>query len=82
MEVRSRINCSASKNTDWLDMESLSSSLCPHYVHCPAPKFRLISSVEDPGCLSRIVISYPSRNQDPGSRIPDPGSKNLNKREG
>jgi hypothetical protein len=33
-----------------------------------------ITSVADPGCLSRIPDpdSYPSRTPDPGSRIPDP----------
>jgi len=32
------------------------------------------ASVADPGCLSRIPDPdfYPSRNPDPGSRIPDP----------
>jgi hypothetical protein len=34
-------------------------------------------SVADPGCLSRILIFT-----HPGSRIPDLGSKNSNKREG
>ncbi len=34
-------------------------------------------SVTDPGCLSRILIFTR-----PGSRIPNPGSKNSNKREG
>jgi hypothetical protein len=29
-------------------------------------------SVADPGCLSRILIFYPSRIPDTGSRIPDP----------
>jgi hypothetical protein len=40
-------------------------------------------SVADPGCLSRIPDPdfYPSRIPDPGFRIPDPGSKNSNKRE-
>jgi hypothetical protein len=34
----------------------------------------LEGSVADPGCLSRIPDPdfYPSRIQDPGSRIPDP----------
>jgi hypothetical protein len=36
-----------------------------------------LSSVADPGCLSRILIFV-----HPGSRIPNPGSKNSNKREG
>jgi hypothetical protein len=42
------------------------------------------SSVADPGYLSRIPDPdfYPSRIPDLGSRIPDPGSKNSNKREG
>jgi hypothetical protein len=35
-----------------------------------------LSSVADPGCLSRILIFV-----HPGSRIPNPGSKNSNKRE-
>ena len=45
---------------------------------------RLSCSVADPGCLSRIPDPdfYPSRIPDPGSRIPDTGSKNSNKREG
>ncbi len=36
------------------------------------------------GCLSRILIFYPSRIPDPGSRISDPESRfqNSNKREG
>ncbi len=40
--------------------------------------------IPDPGCLSRIPDPdfYPSRLQDSGSRILDPGSKNSNKREG
>jgi hypothetical protein len=44
--------------------------------------FIIISSVADPGCLSRILIfTHPgSRIPDLGSRIPDP--KNSNKREG
>jgi hypothetical protein len=35
---------------------------------------RLLTSVADPGCLSRIPDPdfYPSRIPDPGSRIPDP----------
>ncbi len=42
------------------------------------------SCFADPGCLSRIPDPdiYPSRIPDPGSRIPYPGSKNSNKREG
>jgi hypothetical protein len=49
------------------------------------------TSVADPGCLSRILDPdfYPSRIpdlrsriSDPGSSIPDLGSKNSNKREG
>jgi hypothetical protein len=36
-----------------------------------------LSSVADPGCLSRILIFT-----HPGSRISDPGSKNSNKRGG
>ena len=45
---------------------------------------RVLSSVEDPGCLSQIPDSdfYPSRILDSGSRISGPGSKNSNKREG
>jgi hypothetical protein len=43
-------------------------------------------SVADPGCLSRIpdtdFTHSGSRISDLGSRIPDPGSKNSNKREG
>ena len=43
-----------------------------------------MTSVADPGCLSRIPDPdfYPSRIQDLGSRISDPGSQNSNKREG
>ncbi len=46
----------------------------------------VVSSVADPGCLSRIPdpVFYPSRIPDLGSRIPDPktatkerGEKNL-----
>jgi hypothetical protein len=40
-------------------------------------KIIILGSVADPGCLSRILIFT-----HPGSRIPDPGSKNSNKREG
>ncbi len=42
-----------------------------------------MSSVADPGCLSRIPDPdfYPSHIPDPGSQIRDPGSKNSNKRE-
>ncbi len=41
-------------------------------------------SVAVPGCLSRIPNPdfYPFRILDPGSRIPDSGSKTSNKREG
>ncbi len=39
----------------------------------------MLGSVANPGCLSRILI-LPILN--PGSRIPDPGSKKSNKREG
>ncbi len=58
--------------------------------HLPFP----LTSVADPGCLSRIrIFSIPDpdflpvpdpgyRNSDLGSRIPDPGSRNLNNREG
>jgi hypothetical protein len=44
----------------------------------------LLYSVADPGCLSRIPDPdfYPSRIPDLGSRIPDPGSKNSNKKTG
>ncbi len=47
----------------------------------PDPQHRLIISVADPGCLSRIPDPDFLPIPDPGSRIPDPGSKNSNKRE-
>jgi len=44
----------------------------------------ILSSVADPGCLSRIPDPdfYPSRIPDPGSRIPNPGSKTATKERG
>jgi hypothetical protein len=45
----------------------------------PAGKHTLCTSVADPGCLSRIPDPDFTH---PGSRIPDLGSKNSNKREG
>jgi hypothetical protein len=44
----------------------------------------VISSVADPGCLSRNPDPdfYPSQIPDPRTRISDPGSKNSNKKRG
>ncbi len=45
--------------------------------HITARRLLSVNSVSDPGCLSRILIFT-----HPGSRTPDHGSKNSNKREG